>query len=143
VKPASAISKRPVVRKKADMEDYVQRAITLIHDYVPLKPDRLQYLLDNGGVVMAPSEASNYEFRIKSYFQEEDSLVFAYDPASKALVRIDIVSTLGSAKDPVKVQAVFETLPDGVNRLVSVSLLAKARNVEVRLRNANYTKVAS
>jgi hypothetical protein len=141
--PASAISKRHLVRQKADMEDYVRRAINTIHDYVPMKPDRLQYLLENGQVLMGLSGTNKYEFRIRSYFQEGDTLVFTYDPSTKALVRINIVSNLGTPKDPVTVEAAFEALPDGVNHLATVVLVAKSRNVQVNLRNLNYKKLAN
>ena len=58
------------------------------------------------------------------------------------LLRATVASMLGSPKDPVTLEAVFETLPDGVNHVSSAVLTAKKRNVEVKLFNRDYRKVA-
>jgi hypothetical protein len=138
----NAVSNRPMVRKKADMQDYIERAVSLIQKYVPPKPDQLQYLLENGHAFLGQSATGKSEIRFEQYFQDGDSLVFTYDPVSKALLRVSIASTLGSPKDPVAMEAVFETLPDGVNHLASTTLNAKARKVQVKTRNVMYQKVA-
>jgi hypothetical protein len=39
-------------------------------------------------------------------------------------------------------EAVFETLPDGVNHLSSATLDAKERKVQVKARNLMYQKMA-
>ena len=39
-------------------------------------------------------------------------------------------------------EAVFETLPDGVNHISSAVLTAKKKSVLVRMRNLDYHKVA-
>jgi hypothetical protein len=142
-KSPSATSNRPVVRKKADMQDYIQRAISLIHTYVPPKPDQILHLLQNGSAFLGQSDTGKSEIRFKNYYQDGDALVFTADPVSKALLRASISSTLGSPKDPVTLEAAFETLPDGVNHLASTTLDAKAKKVQVRTRNINYQKVAN
>ena len=83
------------------------------------------------------------EIRFKPYYKQGDSLVLTYDPVSKLPLGGTIISDLGSPKDPVTVEAVFETLPDGVNHLVSATLNAKAKNVQVKATNSNYQKLAN
>ena len=34
-----AMSKRPINRKKAETSDYVERAVSLVHSYLPPKPE--------------------------------------------------------------------------------------------------------
>jgi hypothetical protein len=138
----SETSNRPIVRKEADMQDYIQRAVGRIHDYLPPKPEEMDYLLRNGHASLGQSSAGKSEVRLTHYFEDGDSLVFAYDSVSKVLLRIDIASTLGSPKDPVTMEADFETLPDGVNHLGSTTLIAKSKKVQVKTQNVMYQKVA-
>jgi hypothetical protein len=142
-KSPSAVSKRPVVRKKADMEDYIERAVTRIQNYVPPKPEQIHYLLQNGYASLGQSAAGKSELRFSNYFERGDSLVFTYDSVSKTLLLARIASTLGSPKDPVTMEVTFETLPDGVNHVTSATLVAKKKNIQVRRRNVMYQKVAN
>ncbi len=137
---ASTISKRHRVRKKADMQDYIERAVGMINTYVPLDPEQMRHLLQDGRASFGPPEAGKSTIRLKDYFQSGDYLLFAYDPASKALLKATVVSTLGSPKDPVSLEAVFETLPDGVTHLATATVIAPAKKVEVITRNSTYQK---
>ena len=141
--PASGISKRPTVRKKADMEDYIERAVSMVQTYVPPKPDQIQYLLDNGFAALGRSSGGEAEIRFHHYYKKDDALVFTYDPVSKRLLRVNVSSNLGTPKDPVTMEARFETLPDGVNHLASTHLEAKAKKVEVNTRNESYQKTGN
>jgi hypothetical protein len=137
----SGTSKRPMVRKKADMQDYIERAVSRIHKYVPPKPEQIQYLLENGFASLGQSEAGKSELRFTNYFERGDSLVFTYDSASKTLLRANIASTLGNPKDPVTLEVAFESLPDGVNHVASATLNAPSRKVQVKTRNVMYQKL--
>ena len=138
----SVVSKRPINRKKGDMQDYIDRSISLIHKYVPPKPEQLQYLLQHGFASLGQSQSGKSEIRFTNYYQEGDSLVFIYDSASKALLRVTIASNLANPKDPVTLDADFETLPDGVNHLASATLVASAKKVQVKVRNVSYQKIS-
>jgi hypothetical protein len=139
---ASAISKRYRVRKKADMQDYIERAVGVINTYVPLDPEQIRYLLQDSRASLEPPEAGKSTIRLKDYFQRGDSLAFSYDPASKALLKATVVSTLGSPKDPVSLEAVFETLPDGLTHLATATVNATTKKVQVITRNSTYQKYA-
>ena len=139
----SAVSKRPMVRKKADLQDYIDRAVSRIRDYAPPKPEQIDYRLRHGDAALAQSEAGKSELRFKNYAVEGDALVFTYDPTTKMLLRASVISMLGSPKDPVTLDVVFETLPDGVNHVTSATLNAKKRKIQVKTRNVSYEKVAN
>lgn len=142
-KPANQFSNRPVVRKRADLEDYIDRAVASMRDYLPLKPDRLQYMLEHNQVAYTQSGQNKAEFRINSYFQEGDSIVFTCDPGSKAMLQVHVTTTLGSPKDPVTMEALFERLPDGTNHLASATVNATKRKVQVKMTNFAYAKSAN
>jgi hypothetical protein len=139
----NAISKRPRERKKADKNDYIERAISMIQSYVPPNPEKIDYLLSIGYASLGQQGSGKAEIRFKRYYQDGDTLVYTYDPVSKALLGISVASTLGSPKDPVTMEAVFETLPDGVNHLASTILTAPAKKVQIKTRNVMYQKVSN
>jgi hypothetical protein len=134
-------SNRPTVRGKADLRDYIERAISRVHNYAPPKPELIDYVLREGKVSLGQSADGKSEIRLTHYYLDGDSFVFTYDSHSKLLLRATVASMLGSAKDPVTLEAVFETLPDGVNHLSSAVLNAKKRNVQVKVSNLDYRKV--
>ncbi len=142
-KTPDTMSKRPANRKKADMADYVERSITLVHSYLPPKPDQLQFLLEHGYASVGQAGQGMSEIRFKRYLMDGDSLVYTYDSVSKALRRIDIKSNLGSEKDPVTMAAEFESLPGGVNHLSKAKLNAPAKKVEVNTQNSDYEKISN
>src|SRR4051794_16506984 len=45
---ANGVSKRPKVRSKAEMQDYIDRAISRMYRYVPPDPEQINFLLKNG-----------------------------------------------------------------------------------------------
>lgn len=138
----NAVSKRPMVRKQAARQDDIERAIGRIQTYFPPDPEQIGYLLRDGYASLGKSEAGKSEMKFTHYYEDGDSLVFTYDPVSKVLLRVNVSSTLGSPKDPVTMEAVFETTPDGLNHLSSTNLIAKSKKVQVKSRNSLYQKVA-
>ena len=136
-----AVSRRPMVRAAAKKQDYLERAVTLIRNYVPMTPGTLDYVLQNGRVTLGQQGRDRSEIRIVYYFQKGDQLVFTYDTVSKALLTASISSTLGSPKDPVTMEATFETLPDGVTHLATTVLTAKSKKMQVKTRNTTYQKL--
>jgi hypothetical protein len=139
---ALAKSNRPIKRKKADMQDYIERAVSLVDTYLPPKPDRLEYLLGSGGATLGKTAAGAAQIQLVKYWKEGDSLTFTFDPQSKALLKVSIRSYLANEKDPVTMEAVFATLPDGTNHLASTVLNGEAKKIQVKTQNGTYQKVA-
>jgi hypothetical protein len=139
-----AVSRRPMVRKKADMEDYIERTVRLIQYYLPPTPRQIDYQLKSGSASLGQSPDGHPQIRLTHYFQQGDSMVFTYDAASKKLLHVSVSSALGgSPKDPVTLEADFQTLPDGVNHYSSATVVAKARKVQIRMTNTLYQKLAN
>jgi hypothetical protein len=137
-----ATSNRPTVRGKADLRDYIERSVSRIHDYAPPQPELIDHVLQNGQVSFAQTADGKSAIRLTRYYIDGDSYVFTYDSKSKLLLSATVASSLGSPKDPVTLEAVFETLPDGVNHISSAVLTAKKKSVLVRMRNLDYHRVA-
>jgi hypothetical protein len=136
----NVVSKRPLVRNRADKQDYIERALRMIAYYVPPNPQQLDAMLARGEASLERTQSGQAHIRFKNYHQDGDSMTFSYDPVSKLLSRVTVLSTLGTPKDPVKMEAVFEKLPDGVNHLASTTVTAKSRKIEVKTQNLSYKK---
>jgi len=134
-------SNRPSVRKKAEKQDYIERAISRIGRYLPPNPEQVQYALNNGLASLERPSDGKSAIRLKDYFQTGDSVLFTYDPNSKRLLQVNVFADLANPKDPVTMEAVFETLPDGVNHLASTTLNATAKKVQIKTRNMMYEKL--
>src|SRR3954467_9729317 len=81
-KPTSRqTSNRPSVRSKGEMQDYIERAISRIREYVPPNPAVIDHLVSSGQASLGPSSGGMAEVRMTHYFQEGDSIVFTYDAA--------------------------------------------------------------
>ncbi|MBI4889455.1 MAG: hypothetical protein HY821_02445 [Acidobacteria bacterium] len=140
---ANALSNRPLVRKKADTEDYIERAVSMIHSYVPPKPDQMNFMLTNNYAYLGKSAGGQSEIRFKKYLVEGDSVVYTYDAKTKVLKQIGILSNLGNAKDKVTMEAAFQQLPDGTNHMATMVLKAPAKKIEIRTTNSSYQKLGS
>ena len=139
-KAGSATSNKPRSRSKAAKQDYIERAISLIRNYVPPNPERITAMLQNGTASLGPSAGGKSEVRFQRYFMAGDLIVIKYDSVSKALSHVTITATLGDKKDPVSMEADFAVLPDGVLHLDSTTLEAKVKKVQVKTRNLSYQK---
>jgi hypothetical protein len=134
-------SNRPLVRSKGEMQDYIERAISRIHDYAPPNPEVIDHLVTSGQASLAPPSGGKTEVRMTHYYQDGDSIVFTYDSASKRLLRMAVSSNLSERKDPVTLDAVFEMLPGNVNHLATAVLKAPSKKVQVNVKNVDYKKL--
>jgi hypothetical protein len=143
-KPTSKrTSNRPLVRSKGETQDYIERAISRIRQYVPPDPQVIDHLVTSGQASLGPSSGGASEVRMTYYFQAGDSIVFTYDSASKRLLRTAVSSNLSGPKDPVTLDATFETLPGNVNHLATATLKAPAKKVQVNVKNIDYKKLVN
>jgi hypothetical protein len=136
------VSRRGSQRRKAEKNDYIQRAVNTIQDYAPPKAEKIDYMLRSGQASLEPGENGASAMRFKEYLQPGDSMVFTYDPVTKVLRKVTVSTTLGGNKeDPVTLVALFEPLPDGVNHMTSATVRAAKKKVEVQRTNSEYTKL--
>jgi len=142
-KPTSRqTSNRPLVRSKGEMQDYIERAISRIRDYVPPNPAVIDNLVSSGQAALGPASGGTAEVRMTHYFQDGDSVVFTYDPASKRVLRVAVSSNLSGRKDPVTLDAVFGLIPGNVSHLATATLKAPSKKVQVNVKNVDYKKLA-
>ena len=141
-KEMRGIKGRVVEKKVGDLTDYMERAAALIHQYMPPNPQQMQTVFENGTASLGQAGPGRIELQFRNYLKQADSVVFTFDTAIKGITRIAVNSYLDDPKDAVTLDLTFRDLPDGTNYTSATVLSAPAKNVQVKVTNANYQKVA-
>jgi hypothetical protein len=133
-----------VRKKKEELADYMDRAVSLVHRYVPPNPDNLQASKNAGKVtlnILEPGKRVRIDFR--DYLQPNDLLGIETDIANNRLLGANVTTFLDSPEDVVTLDVRFGTLDDGTTYQSNVALDAKAKQVRVTVENAGYRKRAA
>ena len=69
-----------------------------------------------------------------------DRLAISMNTAAKQLAGVNVNSTLGKDKEPVTLAVRFASLPDGVNYPGETVLVAKAKEIQVKITNTGHHK---
>lgn len=146
VEPPPAEKKRGlrgkiVEKKTGEMKEELEAAAALVHRYVPPDPGKMQVVMNAGTASLAQAGPGAVVLRFPGYEKAGDSLTLTFDTAVKALRQIDVASQL-DAESPVTFRVGMQSLPDGTSHPGSVVLGLPARQIEVRITNSNYQKLA-
>lgn len=133
---------RIVEKKVDDLTDYMERASALIHHYMPPNPQQMQAVFEKGTASLGQAGPGRIELAFRDYLKPGDSLTFSFDQATKAIAKIAVKSYLDDPQDAVTLDVMFQNLPDGTNYTANTILNAAAKEVQVKVTNANYQKVA-
>ena len=126
------------------MKDYMERVSALVKDYVPPDKDRIQAAAAKGNVSTKPDAASGVvALGVKDYLKAGDSLAIGLNVAANALSSYDVQSYFDDPKaDAVTLAVQFNRLPDGTSYPQQVVLNAAAKQIQVKIVNSGYAKVA-
>jgi hypothetical protein len=130
-----------VEKKKGELEDYMQRAVSLVKDYVPPNPQILQQSFRGGNAMIGGAGPGKMQVQVKNYLKMGDALILTLDSAGKVLTAVS-VNTYLDQKDPITLQVNFQTLPDGTNYAATTILDAPGKKVGVQVQGANYQRIA-
>jgi hypothetical protein len=135
--------KQHVVEKKVgEMKDYMSRVTALVHEYAPPDPQKIQSASAAGNVSVIPAQPIS-TITIKNYLKQGDSVVLGFDTTAKRIASYNVDSYLDNPKDDtVKLAVNFAQLPDGTNYAQQSVLDATGKQIEVKVTNSNYTKLA-
>jgi hypothetical protein len=129
-------------KKKGEMKEELEAAIALVHQYVPPDPGMMQVVMNAGTASLAQAGPGLLVLKFPGYVKPNDSLALTFDTAVKSLRQIDVASYLDSPKSPVTLHVLLRSLPGGPRYPGSVVLGMPARQIEVRVTNSNYQKLA-
>jgi hypothetical protein len=131
-----------VEKKKDEMQDYMERAASLVHAYVPPTADAIQTAMDAGRVSVRPQPGGRVHLTISQYMRAGDSLSVDLDATAKQLLGLDVASYLDTPEDPVTLAVQMSTLPDGALYAAQTTLDAKAKNIRVVIQNSGHRVVS-
>jgi hypothetical protein len=140
--PSGRRLKQHIVEKKTEeMQDYLQQAKSVISQYVPPDPQRMQKAFPEHNVSIQPGPGAA-QLVFKNYAQPGDQMTIAFDTATKKIQSLDVNSYVGDPKDSISLTAQLASLPDGTNYVSQTVLNAPSKNVKVTTTNSQYSKIA-
>jgi hypothetical protein len=131
-----------VEKKTGEMKAELEAAAALVHSYVPPDPGQIQVVTNAGTASLAQAGPGAVVLKFPGYQKPGDSLALTFDTAVKALRQIDVASYLDDPKNPVTFRVGMQGLPDGTHYPGSVVLAIPSSQVEVRITNSSYQKLA-
>jgi hypothetical protein len=131
-----------IEKKKGEMKAELEAATALVHQYVPPDPGMMQVVMNAGTASLAQAGPGVLVLKFPGYVKPNDSLALTFDTAVKSLRQIDVATYLESPQSPVTLRVAMQSLADGPRYPGSVVLGMPARQIEVRITNSNYQKLA-
>lgn len=127
-----------VENKKSDMQEYMERASTLIHQYVPPAPAQVQKVKDAGRLTITPLDQGRVGVAMTDYLQAGDRLAMVINPAANTLASLVVGTYLDKPEDIVALDVRFGALADGTSYSAETTLDAKAKNIRVVVQNSGH-----
>jgi hypothetical protein len=128
--------------KQKEMAEYMNNAVSLVGSYVPPNPARIQASKDAGKIsieFLQPGVRARLNFR--DYEKPGDNLGVEVDLASNRPLGLKVATYLEDAKDAVTLNVQMGQLNDGTTYPSDVTLDAKAKKVNVTVKNSGYRKM--
>lgn len=130
-----------VENKKSDMQEYMERAAALIHQYVPPNPASIQKVKDAGKLVVAPLDQGRVRLELGDYLLAGDKLTVDINGATNSLAALTVSSYLDERDDVVALDVKFGSLADGTGYTAQTTLDAKAKNIRVVIQNSGHRPI--
>jgi len=135
------LKERVVENKKDEIQDYMEKAVVLIHKYVPPTPALIQKAKDAGNLTVKPPQDGKVRAEFKNFVQKADLLGIDVDAKALQLLGLNVATWLEKAEDAVTLDVRYATLPDGTSYVAKTTFDAKAKNISVTVENAGHKPV--
>ena len=127
-----------VENKKGEIQDYMESAVALIHQYVPAgscqdpgsQGGRAHQAGGAGGRAGAPADQQD--------LKPKDSMTIDIDGAANRLLGLGVNTYLDKPDEPVTLAVQMGALPDGATYAAQTTLEAKAKNIRVVIQNSGH-----
>jgi hypothetical protein len=137
------LKERIVENKKDEMQEYMERAVSLVHQYVPPDPAAIDTAKKAGKIALRPGQSGRARVEFTDFIKPGDMLGVDVDPAANQLAGLTVASYLDEPGDSVTLNVQFGVLADGTTSYPSqTSLEAKAKNIRVVIQNSGYKPIA-
>ena len=132
------LKSRVVEKKKDEMKDYMERAVALIHQYVPPPPERIQSAKDAGHLTVQPIGQGHVNAEFQAFVQPGDLLAIDVDAAGNRLATVHVKTYLDKPEDAVTLEVRYGTLTDGTSFVAQTTFAAAAKNITVVVTNSGH-----
>jgi hypothetical protein len=135
---AGKLKTKIIENKKSDMQEYMERAAALIHQYVPPDPAQVQKVKDAGRVAITPLDQGRVGIAFTDYRQTGDRLTVLVNAKANNLDSLIVATYLDKPEDTVALDVRFATLEDRTSYTAQTTLDAKAKNIRVVVQNSGH-----
>jgi hypothetical protein len=132
------LKERIVENKKEDMQEYMERAASLVHHYVPPNPEDIDNAKKGGKFAVRPGQSGRARLEFTDYIKPGDLLTIDVDAAANRLVGLNVASYLDTKDDAVALDVKVGTLADGTSYTQQTTLDAKAKQITVVIQNSGH-----
>jgi hypothetical protein len=136
------VKKQVIENKKDDMKDYMEKAGTLIHKYVPPDPAAIQKVKDAKKLTVTPADGGRVRLDLNDYLQPGDKLSVIINAATNTMAGLSVATYLDKREDTVTLDVQFGALADGTSYQSQTTLEAKAKNIRVVIQNTGHKPLA-
>jgi hypothetical protein len=136
------LKQKMIAKKKAEMQDYLGEVKSLLSEYLPPNPQKMQQAVGTHNLSLSQDAAAGIvNLTFTNYAQQGDQMVIAFDPKGKRISNINVNTYMGQAKDKVTLLISYSTLPDGTNFPEKTTLDLPAKQMHITTLNTNYRKL--
>jgi hypothetical protein len=141
--PSGGRMKQRIIEKKTgEMKDYMGQVKTLLSQYVPPNPQKMQLAFQAGKASLNPSpDSGTTSIVFKDYSLPGDQMTLTFNTATKKISTLNVNTYMDDPKDVVTLTAQFASLPDSTNYVQQSVLNATAKKLVVTTTNSNYQKM--
>jgi hypothetical protein len=131
-----------VENKKDEMKEYMERAVALIHRYVPPDAALIQKARDAGRMQVRPAQAGTVRAEFTDFVQAADRMGIDVDVKALNLSAVTVATYLDKPDEAVTLDVRFGTLADGTGYAARTTLEATAKNIKVVVENSGHRPLA-
>ena len=139
-KKQRGLKAKVVEKKKDEMQDYMERAASLIKRYVPPDPARLQEVFKEGKAEIQQLGGGVVNLVFHDYAKPGDALSLAVNGSNNTMQGVTVKSYLDEPGDAVNLNVRYDNLVDGTNYVAETVLDATAKKIQVRTTNSGHHK---
>jgi hypothetical protein len=144
--PAQGKASRGIIgrieeRAKDEVVEFLEQAKALIHSYFPPSAQLMEKSFGRGNASIGQTGPGTVELQFENYLKPGDSLAFDFQPADRRMQRLNVNTYMDKPSEPLTLEVVFDSLPDGTNCPVTEVLSLPSRRLKVTVQNSNYQKL--
>jgi hypothetical protein len=147
VKPAAgALPQRTLVgransRLSDEDENYAEQIAGLAQTYTQPQPGKLMQLLNQGNVVINPTDQLNVvAVDVQGYVKQGDDVTILFNNQANQILSIRVASYLTDPLSIVHIMTQFALLPEGVNHVTTVTVNGLSNKLVITESNLNYKR---